>query len=386
MTLEQLRPVATISLAAAAGWIGWSGTPLLLPAATLFPVLWSISNTRRQAALVSAAYFLAASCGLPQGVATFYSTDLLPGLVLWLAASLSFVAVHVMAWSRRDGWRKPVYSSVASIAMALPPFGILGWAHPLTAAGILFPDQAWLGLGLTFALLAGLTTRRRAIVAVAIGGLWLWSVDHWTFPEEPVAWRGLALQMGATLGRDPSLQRQQDLMRLAGAGPAGTTLVLPESAIGYWTPGVRRLWQAQVDRTGTVVIAGATVITADGYDNALVKIAPDSTGIIYRQRMPVPGSMWQPWRRLFGADGGAKAYFFANPVLDINGTRVAPLICYEQLILWPVLQSMLYDPAVIVAVGNGWWTGETAIVAIQRASAVAFARLFGKPLVFSFNT
>jgi hypothetical protein len=46
---------------------------------------------------------------------------------------------------------------------------------------------------------------------------------------------------------------------------------------------------------------------------------------------------------------------------------------------------MLYDPAVIVAVGNGWWTRGTAIVAIQRASAVAWSRLFAKPLVLSFN-
>jgi hypothetical protein len=46
---------------------------------------------------------------------------------------------------------------------------------------------------------------------------------------------------------------------------------------------------------------------------------------------------------------------------------------------------MLHDPDVIVAVGNGWWTAGTSIVAIQRASATAWARLFGKPLILSFN-
>jgi K+/H+ antiporter YhaU regulatory subunit KhtT len=61
------------------------------------------------------------------------------------------------------------------------------------------------------------------------------------------------------------------------------------------------------------------------------------------------------------------------------------LICYEQLIVWPVLQSMLEKPDIIVAVGNGWWTSGTSIVAIQRASAVAWAKLFAKPLVLSFN-
>jgi apolipoprotein N-acyltransferase len=72
-------------------------------------------------------------------------------------------------------------------------------------------------------------------------------------------------------------------------------------------------------------------------------------------------------------------------MVELNGRKLAPLICYEQLVVWPVLQSMLHDPDVIVAVGNGWWTAGTSIVAIQRASATAWARLFGKPLILSFN-
>jgi hypothetical protein len=47
---------------------------------------------------------------------------------------------------------------------------------------------------------------------------------------------------------------------------------------------------------------------------------------------------------------------------------------------------MLYEPDIILAVGNGWWTAGTSIVEIQRASAAAWAALFDKPLVLSFNT
>ncbi len=92
--------------------------------------------------------------------------------------------------------------------------------------------------------------------------------------------------------------------------------------------------------------------------------------------MPVPGSMWQPWRLRFGDSGRARAHFFANPFSAVGDRQVAPLICYEQLIVWPALQSMLYDPDLILAVGNGWWTQGTSIVAIQHASAVAM----GEPL------
>jgi len=96
-----------------------------------------------------------------------------------------------------------------------------------------------------------------------------------------------------------------------------------------------------------------------------------------------PGWGWLRWT---GQGGGARADFFANPVVEVDGVRIAPLICYEQLILWPVLQSMLYSPEVIVAVGNGWWTENTSIVAIEKASVLAWARLFGLPIVMAFNT
>lgn len=78
------------------------------------------------------------------------------------------------------------------------------------------------------------------------------------------------------------------------------------------------------------------------------------------------------WRR--------QTAFFCQSSGDC-GRQVAPLIRYEQLVVWPVLQSMFDDPDLIVAVGNGWWTKGTTIVAIQRASAVAWAKLFAKPLV-----
>ncbi|MNV81839.1 Carbon-nitrogen hydrolase [compost metagenome] len=123
-----------------------------------------------------------------------------------------------------------------------------------------------------------------------------------------------------------------------------------------------------------------------GYDNVLVQISNQRARVIYRERMPVPGAMWQPWRQLAGESGGAQAHFFANPVVNIAGKRTAPLICYEQLIVWPILQSILHDPDIILAVGNGWWTTGTSIVDIQRMSVEAWARLFGKPFVMSFNT
>jgi apolipoprotein N-acyltransferase len=163
-------------------------------------------------------------------------------------------------------------------------------------------------------------------------------------------------------------------------------MVPPESALGYWTPTVERLWVNALEGTDITVIAGAAMLDAQAYDNVLIGLSAAGGKVIYRERMPVPGSMWQPWRSWIGESAGARAHLSGSPVAKVGDRRLAPLICYEQLLVWPLLQSMPHDPDLIVAVGNGWWTKGTSIVAIQRASTIAWAKLFAKPLVLAFNT
>ncbi|WP_429933636.1 conjugal transfer protein TraB [Agrobacterium vitis] len=375
-----------IGLSIAVGAIAWSGNIMTLPVAMFFPLLWAQSPSRVVAAAVSAGYFLAASRGLPQGVANFYAADLWPGLLLWVIASSSFTLVHALLWTRQPGWVRAVRYAVAMVLMALPPFGITGWAHPLTAAGVLFPGWGWFGLGATAILLVIISGQRWQIAVAVLLGLYAWSATDWTQPKVPDSWKGVDLALGQKLGRDGSLSYHRDLITAvrAKAGDA-RFVVLPESALGFWTPTAARLWQDGLRGSGITVIAGAAVIDAAGYDNVMVSISASKARILYRERMPVPLSMWQPWLVWMGKGGGGRAHLFANPVVEVAGMRIAPLICYEQLILWPILQSMLQAPDVIVAIGNGWWTSGTSIIAIQQASAVAWSRLFAVPIVTAFN-
>lgn len=376
-----------IAMAVACGGIGWSGHVLALPVAMIFPVLWSLSSSRLVATAVSAGYFLTAARGLPKGVVNFYAADLWPGLLLWIAASLSFVFIHAAAWCERPGRARALRYLAAATLTGLPPFGITGWAHPLTAAGVLFPGWGWWGLAATAASLTILISRYWLAAVLALGGLWLWSAATWTEPSLPNGWMGVDLELGASLGRDGSLERHQELIAMvrSASGEESHVLLLPESALGFWTPAVARLWQEGLRESGATVMAGAVVLDSGGYDNVLVAISAGQARILYRERMPVPVSMWQPWLAWTGQGGGANAHILENPVVEVDGTPIAPLICYEQLILWPILQSMLHAPDIIVATGNGWWTKGTSIVAIQKASMTAWAALFGLPLVSAFN-
>ncbi len=356
---------------------------LLLPVACLFPALWALAPTRLVAGLVSTAYFMAASRGLPIGVSIFYASDIWVGLGLWIAASLLFVMVHTVLWSSKPGWHRPLRYLAAWALMSVPPFGIVGWASPVTAAGVLLPGWGWAGLVATAIGVSAMTTRAWPLAGVAISVAFTLSAFTWTDPEPPEGWVGIDTTFDYQVAGEHADYAQHmatiALVRRAVENGA-STVVLPESALGIWTPTTERLWIRNLADLDAVVTGGAIVINESGYDNVMVEVTGRGARILYRERMPVPVSMWRPW-----VYGGASAQFFGNPTGRIAGTSIAPLICYEQLIVWPILQSMLLGPDVIVATGNGWWTGDTNIVAIQKASAKAWAALFGRPLVIAFN-
>lgn len=373
-----------LAAAAAVGAIGWSGEVLLLPVACLFPALWAFAATRLFAGLVSMAYFMAASRGLPVGVSIFYASDIWVGLGLWFAASLLFVVVHTVLWSPKPGWHRPLRYLAAWALMSVPPFGIVGWASPITAAGVLFPGWGWAGLAATAASLSAMTTRVWPLAGVAISLAWVLSAVAWTDPEPPEGWVGIDTAFDYQVAGNHADYAQHmttiGLVRRAVENGAGT-VVLPESALGIWTPSTERLWVRSLADLDVVVAGGGVVVNDSGYDNVMIELTGEGARILYRERMPVPVSMWRPC-----ASGGASAEFFGNPTGRFAGTSIAPLICYEQLIVWPILQSMLHRPDHVVATGNGWWTGDTNIVPIQKASAEAWASLFGVPLVIAFNT
>lgn len=374
--------------AIAIGTVAWSGDPRLLPAATLFPALWALAPTRFCAALVAAGHFLAASRGLPQGVSNFYGAGFEAGIALWIAASVLFVATHALLWTERPGGGRVIRYAVIAVLLSVLPIGIVGWAHPITAAGILFPGLKWTGLAAAAIGLLVMTTRFRPIAILILGGLWIWSAANWTDPIPPEGWIGVDTEFGGSNGQYAEYEQQLETINRVreAAEESASVIVLPESALGVWTPTIERLWTRTLGDLDATVYGGAVIVDETGYDNVMLELSGQGAAVRYRERMPVPVSMWQPWLSLVGTPAGARADFFVNPVVSVRGVRVATLVCYEQLLIWPILQSVMGSPDVLVAPANGWWTASTDIVAIQFAATTAWSRLFHLPLAKAVNT
>jgi hypothetical protein len=78
-------------------------------------------------------------------------------------------------------------------------------------------------------------------------------------------------------------------------------------------------------------------------------------------------------------------YFAGQRCRLVAGRKVAYLICYEQLLVFPVLISLAHSPDVLVGAANDWWARETSIPTIQGQALDAWGRLFGLPVVRATN-
>lgn len=98
------------------------------------------------------------------------------------------------------------------------------------------------------------------------------------------------------------------------------------------------------------------------------------------QRVPVRIGMWRPC-----AAEGFDANLWGRGLAALRGVRVACAICYEQLLVWPMVTSLAQRPAVLVGAANDWWARYTSIPRMQRQAVNAWARLSGVPAVQATN-
>jgi len=388
VVLNKTRMGFRIVAAAAIGATAWNGHVAALALLPLIVWIWRDSRSRFDAFLALFAYYLGAGRGLLAGASVFFTDPFTPpawwaGVLIWTAPSALLAGTWAAGWGTS---RRGLRLLVILAALALPPIGIVGWANPLTAAGALFPGTGWTGLGLLLALLVVVAEARRPTLLYPCFVLASVLNVSATAHEEP-QWIGLDTRYGPTDSTEGEFERLRGLQRLvlraSREAPDGAVFVLPEAVGGAWT--VNAAWWQRVarklERKRQTVLVGAKRPDEGSrqYVNILVSLG-NETGVEFASRVPVPIGMWTPYR-----DDGAKTAWWETGISVLNGQRAASLVCYEQLLVWPVLVSMAHRPEVLVGASNDWWAIETNIPDIQRQAVVAWGRLFGVPTVYAAN-
>lgn len=410
------RSVAGALLSGSVGALVSTGFVAAIAVSVLLPAVWVRQTSARSCFYCAFTYYLSALWSVPVVARNFFgrSAGLLDGILLWLAASVLLAVPWRFAWSESDKsaiWRVPV----GLLASIVPPLGLIGWASPTVAAGLLFPATDYAGLALTVSLPGCLAIfPRRTVVCAVVLALGC-NIIHPKSPELPTGWQGIDTRYGGVAHErvDPVREYQiaEDIKARALASTA-RVIVFPESVLPRWTPASELLWADTISAlrsAGKVIVIGAikpagTPHTDYDFTASLAALheAPAvrrlsrpqerlayTNGVVIRgaasgnftQRIPVPMGMWRPF-----TNTGAPLRLSNPVVIPIVGHTAAVLICYEQLIPWPALTAFLDRPTIVIAIANQFWVAGTAITEVQRNTVRAWARLFDVPVVLASNT
>jgi hypothetical protein len=400
-----------------------TGYPAGIVPAISIPALIFRQRSRRKASYTALLYYACAIWPVIPGARNFFGphVSLLTAVLLWSIATVSLSCPWAALWSPKRAqmlWRIPIALIIASV----PPLGVIGWASPLTAAGLLFPATAWIGL----LACAGCVTALGIFPRVSATSALLLAVSaNAIHPHDlppPLGWKAVNTEFGpvahSTLTPDTEYHVAEAIQHEALCGDA-SVIVFPETVVPYWTDATDQFWRSGLDALRAkrkTILVGALVPRSErshaqpfdfSAEIAALKSGdislglpppqnqhiPDSGGSYFnvvvvrgaelntfRQRIPVPIAMWNP---LSGQ--GAPINLLGPGILPVRGERAAVLICYEQLLVWPVVSSMVQRATVMVAIANDYWATGTPIPRFQRSAVKAWSRLFAIPYLCAVN-
>jgi hypothetical protein len=373
-------------IAAAIGGAGWSGRPSLHCVALLYPFLYLQSRSRWDT-LSSLFYYAAATSAVIPGAEVFFHTgqNLVLPILVWAALTVLGAAPWVAFYSRK--WL--LVSAVAALAvLAVPPLSLVTVAHPLIAAGQSFPGTRWYGLALPLVLIAGYRRLGHLATIAALIGAPIATHARFTrpIPDSYIVAVNTDLTMTAERDESGSAMEYQEasLQRIALAHP-GALVIFPESIIPNWSPMHEARWAstfALLKERHTGILIGTTIPIPNTEANRNVLLSRGFTErLSYVQRVPVPLGMWQ-----FGEDhSGFPLMLRFPPTIRVWNRRAGVLVCYEQLIVWPALQTLAHNPEMLIAPSNIYWASKTSIPAIQHMAAQDWADLWAIPLYEASN-
>jgi len=379
------RVIMLFGAAALIGFLGWSGVSRLSWISLLYPFLYLQSRSRLEA--FSAVFYCAgATWSVIPGSAVFFGSNASSALPLLLF--LGCLALGSLPWVLLCHRRFIELSTIAALAiLALPPLSLVTVAHPLISVGQWFPGTRWLGILLPlFAILLYRWFGPRYTVGILLASFIVTHV-RWTPPAVDPHVAAIDTHFGGSAFVPRSslvLYQQERQIQNEALKHPDSVVFFPETIVPAWSRMTDAHWQdtfRSLEQQHTTLLLGTTVpVPAKQGSRNILLTRGFGPHFAYVQRIPVPLAMWH-----FGGSDGFPLMLRYPPTIRVLNQHAAVLMCYEQLLIWPALQSLSRDPDMLLAPSNDYWASKTAIPAIQHEAAKDWADLWDIPLYEARN-
>lgn len=405
-------PVLTLS-GIITGWLGWNvGVHgfAVLPCVIITCVLLP---RRIHVLFFMLGYYMGSTVELLWGAVAFFEGRMFKAAFLWFLLQCILTTAWIILKKGRTQFRQIILQVAGTlfITIFVPPYALLGIANPITASGYYFPASGYWGIALYILLictaaylLANSSSKKvREIkqAQILLGVILTFAIilngkTHFKngLSNIPSGWTGI----NTHLGRFPVdnyqriFERHLELKALTEdeIRKGKKVIIFPESVAGMLTDTEKSLWQ-DIDllarqQDAHIFLGGYLPVSPDSYDNALLVIGEDIPGLprALTARVSMPVTNWHPFLKPSAAIHISPAH---DGVFTIKDQKAAFLICYEQVLVWPFLQSMAGRQKInlIVTISNIWWAKDTKIPDIMDRICGVWGRLFNIPVLRIVN-
>lgn len=206
-------------------------------------------------------------------------------------------------------------------------------------------------------------------------------------PPAPKNWVAINTHLGAAPNNVFGLvERQEKLIQLTqqALNSGAKVVIYPENVAVDWISGTQNQWHpiaSQAKQLDATIILGAQQDLPDSsFNNILLILGKDGTRY-YSARQPMPLGLWRPWSRYT-----YHSHWNLPGKFVVQNKEVAYLICYEQMIPWPILSSFITAPRpeIVISSANQWFSKPSGYTK-QHNVMSAFVRLFAVPSITAIN-
>ena len=420
MGIKTVGRIAAWGMAGAVlGALVWQRLALGFGALWLVPLAWGATSVPLEAGALMAGYYGAALSGSIVAITLFEGPW--AGVPGWATCTALLAAPWALARAGHAGRRfpragAPLRYLATLVVVSLPPLGAIGMASPWVAATASFPDTGVLGLGLAAVASAVLVIfGARVRAAVGLRPFGEWSLDRWAAagaavslvlmagtllsppkPHLPASFVAITTHNRESAGPPPLArvlrQNRELIARLSvdiAHKPPHTTFILPEDAVVHWSPFTASAWWPLALKAyrhhDTVALGVYMRPVGDTEKRDALLLMGRHAGLV-TARQPMPLTEWRPL-----PDSGTRAHWMRLGPTRAFGPPVAVLICYEQLLVWPVAEDFLGStrPQVLIGVSDHWWvepgTLDATEARMQAQVLRAWGRLYGVPVILADN-
>lgn len=380
----RIQACSSVALAAAIGAVAWRGPMWVLSSVIFIPALAYLQTTRTACFAVIAAYYAASSWEM---IPVLQSGPWLSGShslssIVFALAILVLTSPWTVLWTEDPKW-KPIRTLYALVVSVIPPVGLVGWASPLMAAGVLFPGMKWIGLVITLLIPTLLLTPIRITAATALAATSLLANSAY-MPATPIpGWTAANLPHSLATDKFTQLTENLEAIKQTLSEKPDQVLIFPESTIPRWNQATK-LYSDSVLHTlaqqQRLALVGTTfpIPGSNEQHNGAVLLGTEGDEVKFTQRVPVPLAMWNPFKK-----DGFRLCLNCPGTIQIGRHRAAVLICYEQLLPWTHLHSTLESPTVLIGMSSSEWTRQSSISRTQSLCMRTCGRLFRLPVLFA---